>query len=123
MRTHLFAAMAAVLLITGPAFAGEALAAEPKAPSAARKSPQGKTLLRLKVDPPSRVYVDGADKGKVNELQVEVKPGGHIVRFVHESGDEHENLVVCQAGKTTAYEWKFDYSPPAAADVQDIVIP
>lgn len=124
MRTYLIATVAAALLTAGPAFAGEAGAPAPAAAKGAAKKPAaGQTLLKVKVEPRSRVFVDGVDKGKVTELQLPVKPGGHVVRFVHETGDEHENRIVCQAGKTTAYEWKFDYSAPAAADAQDVVIP
>lgn len=123
MRTYLIATVAAALLAAGPAFAAEPGAAPAAAKGAARKPAAGKTMLRLKVDPPSKVFVDGVAKGKVTDLELAVKPGGHVVRFVHDGGDEHENLVVCKSGKTTAYEWKFDYSAPAAADAQDVVIP
>lgn len=124
MRTYLIATVAAALLAAGPAFAGEPGDATPAAAKDAAKKPApGKTLLKLKVEPKSHVFVDGADKGKVSELELAVKPGAHDVRFVHASGDEHEDRVVCKAGKTTAYEWKFDYSPPAAADSGEIPVP
>jgi hypothetical protein len=124
MRTYLIATVAAALLAAGPAFAGEPGEATPAAANGAAKKPApGKTLLKLKVEPKSRVFVDGADKGKVSELELAVKPGAHVVRFVHASGDEHEDMVVCKSGKTTAYEWKFDYSPPAAADSGEIEVP
>ena len=126
MRVSLIATVAAALLAAGPAFAGESGAPAPAvAKGAAKKPSPGKTQLRLKVDPPSRVFVDGVDQGKKGELLLSVKPGGHIVRFVHANGDEHEDRVVCQAGKTTAYEWQFDNdgSGPAAADIGDFVVP
>jgi hypothetical protein len=126
MRTYLLATVAAALLAAGPAFAGEPGAPAPAvAKDAAKKPSPGKTQLRLKVDPPSRVFVDGVDRGQKGELVLPVKPGGHVVRFVHANGDEHETRIVCQAGKTTAYEWKFDNdsSGPAAADIGDFVVP
>lgn len=89
-------------------FATPAAAADEKKPAAAT----GRTLLKLEVQPASEIFVDGKSRGKAEVLEVEVKPGLHIVRFVHASGDEHENQLDAVAKKTTTYQWKFDYEPP-----------
>lgn len=123
MRTYSMALLAAMLLAASSASAGQHGTRGAAAEKNAASKPAGQTLLKVRVEPESHVFVDGIDKGKATELELPVKPGAHIVRFVHASGDEHENRIVCEPGKITAYEWKFDYSAPTAADVQEIVIP
>jgi len=102
----------ALLLASGLMLAAApASAEEAKKPAAA----SGKTMLRLEVKPASEIFVDGKSRGKAELLELEVKPGLHIVRFVHSSGDEHENQLDAVAKKTTTYQWAFDYAEPTPA--------
>ncbi len=112
MKTlHALFCAAAMLSVAPPARAADEKAAAPKPATA------GKTMLRLEVKPASEIFVDGKSRGKTELLELEVKAGLHIVRFVHASGDEHENQLDAVAKKTTTYQWKFDYeAAPVAGD-------
>lgn len=80
----------------------------------------GKAMLSIQVEPPSKVFVDGKERGRSDKLKLlTLAPGAHIVRVVYKR-DEHEDQVILKKGETVQYQWKFEDDKPAApAPAQD----
>jgi hypothetical protein len=88
-------------------------------PAEAAPKKDGRTLLKIQVDPPSKIFVDGKPRGAGKSKTIELSPGAHIIRVVHKK-DEHEERVILKRGETTEWSWRFeDAAPPKAAPAAD----
>jgi hypothetical protein len=100
--------MRALFLAASLLFATSAAADGKKPP----KPPSGKTILKLDIEPPSNVFIDGKARGSSTKFkQVELSPGAHIVRVVYKR-DEHEEQVILKKGEVSEYHWKFEDAEP-----------
>jgi hypothetical protein len=60
----------------------------------------GLATLRLLIQPPATVYVDGASKGQQSRLQEELLPGTHTVRIERDGFVTKDTVVTMLAGAT-----------------------
>jgi hypothetical protein len=61
---------------------------------------QGLATLRLIVQPPATVYLDGASKGQQSRVQDELVPGTHTIRAEREGWITKDTVVTILAGQT-----------------------
>jgi eukaryotic-like serine/threonine-protein kinase len=77
-----------------------ALPAPRQAPAALQSGASGLATLRLIVQPPATVSIDGANKGQQSRLQEEMVPGTHTVRAEKEGFITKDTVVTVLGGQT-----------------------
>jgi serine/threonine-protein kinase len=80
----------------------ERAASVPQQPPTKRAAPssQGLATLRLILNPPASVSIDGGDKGLLSRVQEELVPGTHTLRITKEGWVTKDTVVTVSAGQT-----------------------
>jgi hypothetical protein len=78
------------------------VAAEPvtKAAASLQSASSGLATLRLIVQPPATLFIDGSSKGQQSRLQEEMVPGTHTVRAEKEGFITKDTVVTILGGQT-----------------------
>jgi eukaryotic-like serine/threonine-protein kinase len=84
-------------------FERRALSAAPAPVAAAPQAPPaqgGLATMRIVLQPPATLFIDGANKGEVSRLQEELVPGTHTVRVEKSGFVTKDTLVTILAGQS-----------------------